>query len=139
MRPKENIFLILLSLLFSLIFISGCQQLGNMVAFPASPDPIIGTWIQQLQNGGYDRVEFESNGTWSSQEFYNGGNKDKLVLRSIPPWYGTWKKMAKGMYSVDQSGSVSLWDYNASQDTIFPDEAKTQIYYRVNSSEKSTG
>jgi hypothetical protein len=96
-------------------------------------DPIIGNWVWNTIGRGYNTVTFESNGVWSWQERVDDGQ----VVRIIPPWYGMWKRQANGVYSVNQSGSISLWDYNASQDKIYPDDAKNQIYSRVNSSPMS--
>jgi hypothetical protein len=93
---------------------------------PDPNDPIIGTWIEVFPDGGYNIVSFKSNGEWSWQQTYNGG----AVLRVIPPWYGTWNRLANGLYSINQSGSSTLLYYNSTQDTIYPENARTQIYSR---------
>lgn len=132
MIKQKYIIIILILICVTVIFGIICP-IAPLLS-PDLNDPIIGTWVESFPNGGHNTASFESDGQWSWQEIYNGGS----VLRSIPPWYGTWKRLAFGVYSVNQSGSITLWYYNASQDKIYPENATTQLYFRVNSSQKST-
>lgn len=142
MNLKKPLYLSfgVLVLFFLFTFSFGCMRTDvttpNMSAIsiplksPDLNDPIIGTWVRYFPNGGYWIDIFESNGQWSGQEIYNGGS----ILRSIPPGYGTWKRLENGVYSVNQSGFITIWYYNLSQDKIYEKNA-TQLYSRVNSSQ----
>jgi len=130
---KREYIIAILILICAIVFL----RIFYPIVLSESPDPndpIIGNWVQYFPNGGYNEMSFAPDGQWSTKETYNGG----AILRSIPPWYGIWKRQGNGVYSVNQSGSIGLWDFNSSQDIVYPEDATTQVYSRVNSSQKST-
>jgi hypothetical protein len=133
---KREYIIVILVILCAIVILTKFYPVASSASADLTPvlpdphDPIIGNWIQHFPNGGYNEMSFAADGQWSWKETYNGG----ATLRSIPPWFGTWKRKDHGVYMVNQSGSFDLWDYNSSKDIVYPENATEMVYSRANSS-----